>query len=101
MPFGFYDRLSPEFPSQLNIDVTEICNLECIHCPHPEFKKSEHYAARMLAPDLNKKAIDEVASDGRGICQYIRYTGEGEPLLHKLCFEILTYTKRHSGTAVT
>ncbi|MDB6093182.1 MAG: radical protein [Verrucomicrobia bacterium] len=99
--YGFYDRLSPDFPSQLNVDVSEICNLACIHCPHPEFKKSEHYAARLLGPDLNKKVIDEVAVDGRGICEYIRYTSEGEPLLHKLVFEMLTYAKKNSGTSVT
>jgi MoaA/NifB/PqqE/SkfB family radical SAM enzyme len=100
-PYGFYDRLNPDFPSQLNVDVSEICNLECIHCPHPAFKKSEHYAARLLGPDLNKKVVDEVATDGRGICEYIRYTSEGEPLLHKLVFEMLGYAKKHSGTAIT
>jgi pyruvate-formate lyase-activating enzyme len=99
--YGFGGRLNAEFPSQLNIDVSEICNLECTHCPHPEFKKSEHYAARLLSPELNKKAIDEIATDGRGICQYVRYTSEGEPLLHKLCFEILAYAKKNSGTAIT
>ena len=99
--YGFQGRLSPDFPSQLNVDVSEICNLECIHCPHPEFKKSSHYAARLLGPDLNKKIVDEVATDGRGICEYIRYTSEGEPLLHKLVFEMLGYAKKHSGTAVT
>jgi len=99
--YGFQGRLNPDFPSQLNVDVSEICNLECIHCPHPQFKKSEHYAARLLGPDLNKKVVDEVASDGGGICEYIRYTSEGEPLLHRLVFEMLGYAKKHSGTAIT
>ncbi|HVT82391.1 MAG TPA: radical SAM protein [Phycisphaerae bacterium] len=83
------------------IDITEICNLACIHCPHPQFKKSEHYAARLLNPELNKKAVDEIALGGRHITQYIRYTSEGEPLLHKLVFEMLSYAVRHSGTKVT
>jgi sulfatase maturation enzyme AslB (radical SAM superfamily) len=99
--YGFYGRLNAEFPSQLIVDVTEICNLACIHCPHPSFKKSEHYAARMLSPELNKKAVDEVGTDGHGICQYIRYTSEGEPLLHKLIFQMLGYAVAHSGTTVT
>jgi hypothetical protein len=44
--FGFYGRLNADFPSQVIIDVTEICNLECIHCPHPDFKKSKYYDKR-------------------------------------------------------
>jgi MoaA/NifB/PqqE/SkfB family radical SAM enzyme len=100
-PYGFYDRLNPHFPSQVIIDVTEICNLACIHCPHPAFKKSEHYAARLLSPEINKKAADEIRVDGKGICQYIRYTSEGEPLLHKLVFEMIGYAVQHSGTKVT
>ena len=51
--YGFHGRLSAEFPSQIVIDVTEVCNLACIHCPHPEFKKSEHYSASYLDPELN------------------------------------------------
>ena len=80
--YGFHDRLQAEFPSQVIVDVTEVCNLACIHCPHPEFKKSAHYAARYLEPELNAKLVDEVAEHGRGKTKYIRYSSEGEPLIH-------------------
>jgi hypothetical protein len=36
-PYGFYGRLKAEFPSQIIVDLSEVCYLECIHCPHPEF----------------------------------------------------------------
>ena len=62
--YGFYDRLKAEFPSQVIVDMTEVCNLACIHCPHPAFKQSEHYAARHLDPELNRKLVDEVALVG-------------------------------------
>jgi pyruvate-formate lyase-activating enzyme len=99
--YGFRDRLSAEFPSQLIVDITEICNLACIHCPHPQYKVSEHYGGRALEPELNAKLVDEVRRHGRGLTQYIRYASSGEPLTHKSVFEILEYAVRNSGVAVT
>jgi MoaA/NifB/PqqE/SkfB family radical SAM enzyme len=95
--YGFYGRLSSEFPSQVIIDTTELCNLACIHCPHPQFKKSEHYSGASLTPELNAKAIDEVRLNGQGRTQYIRYTGEGETLINRHFFEMLEYATRNAG----
>ena len=99
--YAFRDRLSASFPSQVIIDVTEVCNLACIHCPHPTFKKSEHYAARYLDPMLNAKAIDEIREHGGGHTQYVRYTSEGEPLIHPGIYDMLQYAVDHSGCFVT
>lgn len=99
--YGFRDRLKAEFPSQVIVDVTEVCNLACVHCPHPEFKKSEHYDARYLEPALNAKMVDEVRDHGRGYTQYIRYTSEGEPLIHPRGYEMIEYAARNSGVYVT
>ena len=99
--YGFYDRLKAEFPSQIIVDVTEVCNLACIHCPHPEFKKSEYYGARYLELELNSKMVDEVRQHGQGLTQYIRYTSEGEPLVHPQGYEMIEYAGNHSGVFVT
>jgi pyruvate-formate lyase-activating enzyme len=99
--YGFHGRLAAEFPSQVIIDVTEVCNLACIHCPHPEFKKSEHYDARYLEPELNAKIVDEVRAHGQGKTQYIRYSSEGEPLVHPKGYEMIEYAARNSGVYVT
>ena len=99
--YGFYDRLSSEFPSQVIVDIAEICNLRCTHCPHPQFKESEHYAARLLDPELNKKLIDDIRENSGGHCQYIRYTSNGEPLMHPHAHEMIQYAVEHSGTFVT
>lgn len=101
MAYGFGDRLSAAFPSQVIIDVTELCNLACTHCPHPAFKQSSHYAGRSLEPALVAKAVDEVAGAGRGLVQQVRFTSEGEPLLHRDIFEILADTVRRSGAFVS
>ncbi len=99
--YGFYDRLSRDFPSQVIIDSTELCNLACTHCAHPEFKRSEHYQGRSLDPELNQKVVEEIARAGKGHCQYIRYTGEGEPLIHPNIFEMVSHAVQSSGTTVT
>lgn len=99
--YTFRDRLSAAFPSQVIIDVTEVCNLACIHCPHPTFKQSEHYSAKYLEPELVKKAIDEVREHGAGHCQYVRFTSEGEPLIHPGIYDMLQYAVDKSGTFVT
>ena len=99
--YDFGGRLSADFPSQVIIDVTEVCNLACIHCPHPEFMKSEYYDARYLDPELNTKIVDEVRTSGQGKTQYIRYSSEGEPLVHPKGYEMIEYAARNSGVYVT
>ncbi len=101
MVYGFQGRLRAEFPSQILVDATEICNLACVHCPHPEFAKSEHYGGRALDSELNRKLVDEVRDHGQGITQYIRYASNGEPLVHPAIFEMMEDAARRSGTIVT
>jgi len=98
--YAFRDGLSAEFPSQLIMDITEICNLACIHCPHPVFKTPEYYAKRYLEPALNKKMVHEVRDDAAGACKYIRYTSNGEPLIHPEGYKMVKYAVDNSNTFV-
>lgn len=98
--YGFSGHLSPEFPSQIVIDVTEHCNLSCIHCPHDNFVRSNIFKGRNIDVSLHKKLIDEVAIDGKEHCKYLRYTAQGEPLLHPQIVEMITYATHHSKTAI-
>ena len=99
--YSFNGRLSEKFPSNILVDITEVCNLGCIHCPHPAFKLSDHYSKKMLDPNLNKKMVDEVREYGSGITQYIRYTSNGEPLVHPKSYEMILYAVENSNTKVT
>ena len=98
--YGFQGHLSCEFPSQIIVDVTENCNLACIHCPHENFLKTEAYGGRNLDPELHKKLIDEIAVDGKGYCKYVRYTGLGETLLHPNILDMIEYAGRFSGVPI-
>ncbi len=99
--YGFGGRLTADFPSQVVVDVTEACNLACIHCSHPGFKKSPQYRGRHLDPGLNEKLVAEVAEFGRGCIQYLRYTGCGEPLLHPRLFDLLRVAVQGAGCQVS
>jgi len=99
--YGFQGRLKAEFPSQILMDIAEVCNLACIHCPHPEFKKSEHYGARYIDPELNSKMVDEVRNHGQGHTQYIRYASNGEPLIHPKAYDMIEEAATRSGVFVT
>lgn len=99
--YDFGGRLTADFPSQILMDITEVCNLACTHCPHPDFAKSEHYAGRHLDPALNEKMIEEVRQHGQGRTQYIRYASNGEPLVHPNGYDMIQSAVDHSGVYVT
>lgn len=99
--YGFYGRLKKEFPSQIIIDVSENCNLACVHCPHANFKKSKVYNGNFLDIELNNKMVDEVKKYGQGMTQQIRYTAAGEPLLHPKILEMIKYAVDKSETLVS
>lgn len=99
--YDFGGRLTADFPSQILMDITEVCNLACTHCPHPSFVKSEHYAGRHLDPALNDKMVEEVRLHGQGKTQYIRYAANGEPLVHPNGYDMIETAVRYSGVYVT
>jgi MoaA/NifB/PqqE/SkfB family radical SAM enzyme len=89
--YGFHDRLRAEFPSQIIADITEVCNLACIHSTHPAFKKSAYYAGRSLDLALNVKLVNEMRQNRRNCTQYVRYASDGKPLIHRHIFDMLDY----------
>ena len=99
--YDFGGRLTAGFPSQISMDITEICNLACTHCPHPTFAKSDHYEGRHLDPNLNDKMVEEVRLHGQGKTQYIRYAANGEPLVHPNGYDMIETAVKHSGVFVT
>jgi MoaA/NifB/PqqE/SkfB family radical SAM enzyme len=99
--YGFEGRLQADFPSQILMDITEVCNLACTHCPHPTFAKSEHYGGRHMDPALNEKMIEEVRQHGQGKTQYIRYASNGEPLVHPDGYSMIEAAVKYSGVYVT
>lgn len=99
--YGFQGRLKPDFPSQIIVDVTERCNFACIHCPHSQIVKTSDYSASDLPIDLNTKLVDEVREYGKNNIQYIRYSADGEPLLHPHLYKMIGYAVKNANTFIT
>ena len=91
--YGFQPGLPSDFPSHIMFDVTEVCNLSCIHCPYGEFSKSDKFTASRLSIELHHKMIDEIKWDGQQSCRCIRYTGLGGTLTNPDLPEMLEYAK--------
>ena len=101
MRYGFYDRLTEEFPSQINVDLIDLCNYACIHCPYSMLAQKGELKSARLSPELNRKLVDEVREYGVGKTQQIRYTANGEPFLHPDIMDILGYAVKNSGVFVS
>jgi len=99
--YGFYGRLKKEFPSQIIVDITERCNLSCIHCQHSQFVKSPYYHGLDMEDQINTKLVQEVRKEGGKITEYLRYTSDGEPLLHPKGYQLIKEAIQDSGVPVT
>jgi MoaA/NifB/PqqE/SkfB family radical SAM enzyme len=75
----FGGATAAEFPRYLMYDVNNVCNARCPFCPQSAIAVSESFAPRHLAWEDFEKTIREAA---RYPVELVRFTGDGEPLLH-------------------
>ena len=82
-------------PFVLQIEPTNLCNIKCRFCPVGEqnIGKQSGINRGMLTLDLFKKAIDNL-SDFEKRIKALHLYGNGEPLLNKHFFEMVTYAKK-------
>lgn len=68
-----YD-LYPPFPEDCMVELTNVCNHECVFCTNPRMKRKPAH----LSFDLFKKFITEAASLG---CKELGFYSTGEPFM--------------------
>ena len=78
-------------PLMLIFDITNVCNLKCVHCPHNDLVARSDYVPTHLSFDHVKKVIEEIKDEKM---QFIRITGDGEPLTHPKLNKIVKYIKK-------
>lgn len=94
--YGFETIEGVFFPQYVMFDLTNQCNAKCIHCPQSlGFDGDDN--PTYLSKYFVKNVIDECKKFGT---KFIRFTGDGEPLLHKDIWEILLYSAKNSGANV-
>lgn len=78
-----------EFPIDLDIEVTDRCNLRCTFCDKLPLLTKDQIGDIDFA--LYKKIVDEGAE--KGLCA-VKLSYRGEPLLHKKIAEMISYAKK-------
>ena len=73
---------------RVHIELTNVCDFNCIFCPKSEMKRPYGYMETGLA----KRIITELKT--HGVCEKITFHVMGEPTLHKDFFEILDHAER-------
>lgn len=73
------------FPISLNIESTNLCNLQCFFCPREESSKG----IGSMGYDLFCKVIDECAE--KGPLKLINLHKDGEPLAHPRIYDMVRY----------
>ena len=73
------------FPISLNIESTNLCNLQCFFCPREESSKG----IGSMDFEIFRKVIDECAE--KGPLKLINLHKDGEPLAHPRIFDMVRY----------
>jgi len=91
MKYGFPSEKAREFPPMVILDVCNVCNLECIHCPHSTLKKENTYQPTFLKWEWFEKIAQEV---GKHPGTLLRYASDGESLLHPRFVDMVEHAHR-------
>jgi sulfatase maturation enzyme AslB (radical SAM superfamily) len=86
------------FPTTLMFDVTNLCNMQCIHCPQPSIQAAEGFSPKFMPLQHFYAAVRELQSVEHPC--FLRFTGDGEPMLHSHLLEMLVSAKSQTTCSV-
>ncbi len=75
------------FPIELNVEVTGICNVDCIMCPQETMERSKG----MMSMEVFKNIINQAKDYVEVVLLHIA----GDPLLHPKLFEMIAYCREN------
>ena len=87
-------HMNKKFPSRVGIEVTDICNRDCVICPSGELKKTGDIDMALI----RKIAQESSESDSKGIEFSLHKMGE--PLLNKNIWGIIEILKGFNKNSV-
>lgn len=89
--YGFKREEDKIFPPMVFAEITNVCNLRCIHCPYSYISKQKSYKPCHMEFDIYKKIVDEVSQYKEII---FRLVCDGEPMMHPKFLEMIIYAKQ-------
>jgi len=87
-----------DLPPMVILDLTNTCNLKCIHCPQPFLQAQPGFKPNHMEWDHFQKIVDEIAGYSTPIL--LRIAGDGEPTIHPQIVEMVEYIKKNSHATV-
>ncbi len=96
-PYVFARPWHSEFPPMIVVSITNVCNLECTHCFHKEFKKRDDYHATNLEFGIWEKVCKETA-EWPGVV--MNFGTDGEPLCHPRFLDMLRLAREYKITPI-
>lgn len=87
-----------QMPPMVLLDVTNVCNLHCGHCPHTEIAESDQYRPQHMSWSHFSKIVHEL-SQCDGPC-LLHLVGDGEPMLHPRIVDMVELAKRDTKCVV-
>lgn len=82
-------KILENYPPNVNIEITSMCNLRCIMCYQSDksFSKKSHGFMGHMSMEIFKKIINELYKN----VQAVTFASRGEPTLHPKLDEMLRY----------
>jgi radical SAM protein with 4Fe4S-binding SPASM domain len=85
-------------PPMITLDVTNVCNLHCIHCPYSEIEARDDFKVAHFPWESFNKIVDELSHHDQPCL--LRFVGDGEPMLHPNLVEMVELAKQRTGCTV-
>jgi MoaA/NifB/PqqE/SkfB family radical SAM enzyme len=87
-----------KIPPMVVLDMTNACNLRCIHCPLTEMIEKPGYQAAHLSWEYFSKIVDELTEIGEPVL--LRMVGNGEPMIHPEFMKMAEYACQSENITV-
>ena len=84
-------------PPMVILDVTNTCNLKCIHCPQPMLQAAPGFKPNHMKWEHFSKIVDEIGAVGQPML--LRIAGDGEPTIHPDILKMISYAKERAPNA--
>jgi len=94
--YGFLSESARIFPPMVFLEITNVCNLRCTHCPYTYIASRPGYMPKYMSWGIFKKVIDEISM----YKTIVRFVCDGEPLLHPDLFRMMGYVKLYTQSPV-
>jgi len=96
--YGFQNERESRFPRMICLEITNVCNMRCIHCPYEQISQQKDYAPKFMPWEVFRKIADEAARFPGTI---FRFVCDGEPMMHPDFMRMAAYAKKKNISPLT